>query len=203
MHDLRLLRDGIDRLREGMRRRGALDELSPVLDRAVALDVQRRALIQAVEERKASRNAATQEVAKRRKAGEDAADIMAGSRVLGEEIARIEQDRATVEGELDRILLEIPNVTELDVPEGGEANNVVVREWGEPRPAESVRPHWEIGEQLGLLDLPRGAKVAGSGFPVFRARSARTRHVFVARPGLQARTRAAFSAFTNSTRSSS
>ena len=173
MHDIRLLRDGIDRLREGMRRRGVLAEMSPVLDRAVELDVQRRGFIQAVEERKARRNAATQEVARLRRAGEDASALMDGSRALGEEIARIEADRAETEGELDRIMLEIPNVTQLDVPEGGEENNRIVREWGDPRPADGVRPHWEVGEELGLLDFQRGAKVAGSGFIVFRSAGAR------------------------------
>ena len=173
MHDARLLRDGIDRLREGVRRRGALADLSPVLDRAVALDVQRRATIQAVEERKAKRNAATQEVAKRRKAGEDATDLMATSRDLGEEIARLEVEQSAAEAELDRIMLELPNITHLDVPEGGEENNRIVREWGEPRATDSVRPHWEVGEQLGLVDLQRGAKIAGSGFVVFRSGGAR------------------------------
>jgi seryl-tRNA synthetase len=62
---------------------------------------------------------------------------------------------------------------QLDVPEGGEEANAVVRAWGTPREAEGVKPHWEIGESLAVLDLPRGAKVAGSGFPAFRGQGAR------------------------------
>jgi seryl-tRNA synthetase len=173
MHDIRLLRDGVDRLREGMRRRGMLDDLSPVIDRAVALDVERRAFIQAVEERKAARNQATQEVARRRKAGEDAADVMDRSRLLGDEIARLEDDQRAAESALERILLEIPNITLLDVPEGGEENNRIVRQWGEAPPATDFRPHWEIGEQLAIIDFARGSKISGSGFIVFRSAGAR------------------------------
>ena len=75
MHDLRLLRESVDLLREGMARRGALEQITPVLDRAVALDVERRALIQAVEERKAARNDATQEVGRLRRSGADAEEV--------------------------------------------------------------------------------------------------------------------------------
>src|SRR5690348_6736043 len=168
MHDLRAVRDAVDALRDGMRRRGKLDTLGPVIDRAVELDRDRRLTIQAVEERKAARNVSTQEVARRKKAGEDASDLVAQGRALGEEIARLERELAASESELQSILLEIPNVTLPEVPEGGEEANTVVREWGTPRPPESVKPHWEVGEALGILDLARGAKIAGSGFVVLR-----------------------------------
>ncbi len=173
MHDLRAVRDAVDTLRDGMRRRGKLDALGAVIDRAVELDRDRRLTIQAVEERKAARNVSSQEVARRKKAGQDAADLVAQGRALGEEIARLERELATSESELHAILLDIPNVTLPDVPEGGEEANTVVREWGTPRPAESVKPHWEVGEALGILDLARGAKIAGSGFIVLRGLGAR------------------------------
>jgi len=173
MHDLRAVRDAVDALRDGMRRRGKLDTLGPVIDRAVALDRDRRLTIQAVEERKAARNASSQEVARRKKAGQDAADLVAQGRALGEEIARLERELATSETELQSILLELPNVTLPEVPEGGEDANTVVRMWGTPRPAESVKPHWEVGEALGILDLARGAKISGSGFIVLRGLGAR------------------------------
>ena len=173
MHDLRLLRESVEQLRTGMDRRGALDQISPVLDRAIELDVERRALIQAVEERKAARNEASQEVARLRRAGTDAADTVARSRTLGDEIARLEADLAQVEGALNAMVLEIPNITLPDVPAGGEEHNVIVRQWGEPRAGDGLRPHWELGEALGILDLPRGAKITGSGFVVFRNKGAR------------------------------
>ena len=89
MHDLRMVRDQIDALREGMRRRGALEKLAPVIDRAVQLDRTRRETIQAVEERKAERNAASQKVAQLKRAGENADEVQRRSRDLGEEISRL------------------------------------------------------------------------------------------------------------------
>jgi len=173
MHDLRLVREHVDALRDGLARRGKLDSLGETIERAQELDRERRACIQAVEERKAKRNTLTQEVARRKRAKEDAADLIEQSALLGTEIARLERERTEAEGALDALLLELPNVTLPEVPSGGEEANVVVRSWGEPRPADGVRPHWEVGEALGVLDLPRGAKVTGSGFPVFRRDGAR------------------------------
>ncbi len=89
MHDLRMVRDQIDALRDGMRRRGKLEALGPVIDEAEALDRARRLAIKAVEEKKAARNATTQEVGKRKKAGEAADDLMAAARALGDEIAAL------------------------------------------------------------------------------------------------------------------
>ncbi len=173
MHDLRALRDGVDALRDGMRRRGKLDALAPVVDRAVQLDRDRRLTIQAVEERKAARNVASQDVARRKKSGQEASELVAQARSLGAEIARLERELAVSENELQAILLEIPNVTLADVPDGGEEANTVVRSWGTPRPAASVKPHWEVGEALGIVDLARGAKISGSGFVVLRGLGAR------------------------------
>ena len=173
MHDLKALRDQIDALRDAMRRRGKLDQLGPVIDRAEALDRDRRTTIQAVEERKAARNVATQEVARRKKAKENADDVVGQSRALGEEIARLETELSTAEAELQGIMLELPNFTLPEVPTGGEECNVIVREWGTPRIEDGLRPHWEIAEKLGILDLPRGAKISGSGFVVYRGAGAR------------------------------
>ncbi len=173
MHDLKMVREHIDALRDGMRRRGALSTLSPAIDRAIALDRSRRETIQAVEERKAARNAVTQQVAQRKRAGQSADDLQQRSRDLGDEIARLDKELAAAEGELSKILLEIPNVPLAQVPEGGEESNAVVRSSGSPREAASVRPHWEIGESLGLIDFQRGAKISGSGFIVFRRSGAR------------------------------
>ena len=173
MHDLKSLRDQIDALRDAMRRREKLDQIGPLIDRAEALDRDRRTSIQAVEERKAARNAATQEVARRKKAKENADDLVAQSRALGEEISRLESELATSESELERILLEIPNIPLPEVPNGGEECNVIVREWGTPRMEPGLRPHWEIAEALGIIDLARGAKISGSGFVVYRGAGAR------------------------------
>jgi seryl-tRNA synthetase len=173
MHDVRLVRDRLDDLREAMRRRDALGTLGPQLDRCEGLERDRRLLIQAVEERKAARNAGSQEVARRKRAGEPADDLIAAGRALGEEIGRLELELGDAERSLEAILLEVPNITLPDVPAGDESNNVVVRSWGEPRPCEGVRPHWEIAAEHGLFDLERAAKISGSGFAVFRGGGSR------------------------------
>jgi len=173
MHDLKSLRDQVDALRDAMRRREKLDQIGPLIDRAEALDRDRRTSIQAVEERKAARNAATQEVARRKKAKENADELVARSRALGEEITRLESELATSESDLERIMLEIPNIPLPEVPNGGEECNVIIREWGTPRMEPGLRPHWEIAEALGIIDLARGAKISGSGFVVYRGAGAR------------------------------
>ncbi len=173
MHDFRVLRDQVDQLRSAMHRRGKLEALAPVIDRGVALDVERRAMIQAVEERKAARNANSQEVARRKKAREDADALIQQGRALGEEIARLEGELAQSEQALQQILLELPNLPLEDVPAGDESQNRVEKTWGEPRTGDGLKPHWELAEALGILDLPRGAKVTGSGFVVLRGAGAR------------------------------
>ncbi len=173
MHDIRMVREQAAALRDGMRRRGMLDQLEPVIARLEALDRERRAAIHAVEERKAARNAASQEVGRRKKAGEDAIELQAQTRALGEEIARFEASLVDVEAQIQQGLYDIPNVTLPAVPAGDETHNAVVRSWGTPRVADGVKPHWEQGEALKLLDLPRGAKISGSGFIVFRGAGAR------------------------------
>lgn len=178
MHDLRMVRDQIEELRAGMRRRGKLEQFAAVIDEAEALDLQRRASITAVEEKKAQRNQLTQEVGRLKKAKQDADAPMAAARALGDEIAAMEATLGPTEARLTELLLGIPNVTLADVPEGDESKNVVVRSWGTPRAAESVKPHWEVGTALGLLDLERGAKISGSGFVVYRGAGARMLRAF-------------------------
>jgi seryl-tRNA synthetase len=156
-----------------MRRRAMFDALGASIDRGQALEAERRTLITAAEERKAQRNSNAQEVAKRKRAGENADELIAQGRAVGDEIAGLERTLGGVEEELNQLLLEIPNVTLPNVPAGGEENNVVVREWGTPRSPDGVKPHWEIGEKLGLIDLERASKVSGSGFVFYRRDGAR------------------------------
>src|SRR5690606_7810159 len=110
-----LLREGLDRLRAGLARRGVLDSFEPALADAVALDRERRSLIQQVEERKAERNANSQEVGRRKRDGEEVDELVARGRVLGDEISGFEQRLREVESAIDSILLNIPNITAEDV----------------------------------------------------------------------------------------
>ena len=173
MHDLRMVREQMDVLRDGLRRRGRLDALAPVLERIESLDRERRQAIQSVEERKAERNAVSQEVARLKRAKESADAQVERGRLLGEQIARGERELADAEGALRTLLYELPNVTLPEVPEGGEEENVIVRGWGEPRDPAGVRPHWEVASKLGIIDLERAAKVSGSGFVFYRGEGAR------------------------------
>jgi seryl-tRNA synthetase len=173
VHDLRALREDADSILKGLERRGKLETHGPLVDRALALDVERRTLIQAVEERKAARNAASQEVARRKKARENADGLIEQTRALGGEITRLESELGAIEQKLEEILFELPNTPLADVPAGGEEDGRVLRSWGTPRQEAGLRTHWDIGAQLGILDLPRGTKIAGSGFIVFRGKGAR------------------------------
>lgn len=174
MHDIRLLRDQLDHLRDGMRRRGKLEEFAPLLDRAESLEKERRAAITELEAQQARRNKVTQEVAQKRKAGEDASELIAESRGVGETIGALEQRRNDAEAAVQAMLYELPNITLPEVPEGDESHNTIVKAWGTPREnAASVMPHWEKGAALGMLDLPRGAKITGSGFIVYRGAGAK------------------------------
>jgi seryl-tRNA synthetase len=173
MHDHKMIREQLEQLRDGMRRRGKLDVLETILARSGELEQERRRLLQAVEERKAKRNVVSQEVGRRKRRGEDAEALVEESRALGDEIAGLDAKLADTQRALDSLLMEIPNITLPEVPDGGEEHNRVVRTWGSPRGSDGVTPHWEIAERLGIIDFERGAKVSGSGFVVYRGAGAR------------------------------
>lgn len=173
MHDLRMIRDQLPALREGMRRRGMLDVLEHILERSDHLEKERRSLITAADERKQKRNMVSQEVGRRKRRGEDCEALVEESRGLGDEIANLDARLNEVQASLDGLLLEIPNITLPDVPDGGAENNRVVRNWGSPRPTDGVRPHWEVAEQHGVIDFVRGTKISGSGFVAYRGAGAR------------------------------
>jgi seryl-tRNA synthetase len=173
MHDHKMIREQLEQLRDGMRRRGKLDVLETILARSGELEQERRRLLQAVEERKAKRNVVSQEVGRRKRRGEDAEALVEESRALGDEIAGLDAKLADTQRALDSLLMEIPNITLPEVPDGGEEHNRVVRTWGSPRGSDGVAPHWEIAERLGIIDFERGAKVSGSGFVVYRGAGAR------------------------------
>ncbi len=144
----------------------------PALDRAVdqllALDVRRRGLLTTVEALKAERNTMSDEVARKKKAKEPADDLLATLKASGDRVKLLDAEVHGVDEELERLLMVVPNLPLADVPDGAATANKVVRTWGTaPSFAWTPRPHWDLGAALGILDLPRGAKLAGSGFPVF------------------------------------
>src|SRR5690554_3428903 len=107
MHDIRMLRDQLDRLRDGMARRGKAAELAPLLDRAEELERDRRAAITELEAQQARRNQLSQEVARLRRAGEDATALIAEGRTIGETVSALEARRNDVEAAVQEILYEL------------------------------------------------------------------------------------------------
>jgi seryl-tRNA synthetase len=178
---------GAQRLREepDVIRQGAIDkgEDPSVVDRALEADARRRILLAEGDRLKAVRNAASKRIGEALRAGArpnspEVADLKRTSTEAGVRIDEIDHDLASAEAELDDLLLRIPNPADADVPVGGKEANVVVRTWGERLPRTEMggevgggpwarQPHWDIGERLRLFDLARGAKVTGSGFPVY------------------------------------
>ncbi len=155
----------------GRRRNPAV---APLLDQALRLDARRREWLQQVERLKAERNTASTEVGRLKQQGKDAGERLGQLKTLSDTIKRLDQDLRGVEDQLTTVLLQIPNPTLDDVPDGDATANRVVRSWGDPPKLPfQAKPHWELGERLGLLDLPRGAKLTGSGFPLFTGKGAR------------------------------
>lgn len=173
MIDLKRVRQDPDAARAALERR--LDPaLGPALDELLALDRQRRSLLTQAEQLKAERNAATEEVARRKRAGEAADELMASLRTSGEAVKALEGELRQVDESLDARALALPNFPLDELPDGDASANRLLRTWGEiPAFDFAPRPHWEIGTALGLFDLARGAKITGSGFPLYTGPGAR------------------------------
>jgi seryl-tRNA synthetase len=177
--DIRQLRDAPDAVRAALARRSP--EYGAALDAIVALDRRWRELLADVEQLKAQRNQESQVVGRRKKAGEHPAELLERLKDLADRVKRRDEELATTERALDELLLQIPNLPRPEIPTGDASANQVVRSWGEPPTLDfPARPHWELGTALGLLDLPTGAKIAGSGFPLFTGRGARLVRALVA-----------------------
>jgi seryl-tRNA synthetase len=188
---LQRLRDDADAVRQGAVDKG---EDPAIVDRALELDTRRRTLLGEGDALKAERNATSRQVGEAIKGGAKAdgpevAALKAASVEAGRKIEAIDAELATVEAEVEQLLLRIPNPADPDVPVGGEEANATVRTWGHILPVEQPivgeagsdaadaaagsatwrrRPHWEIAAELDIIDNPRGAKIAGSGFPVYK-----------------------------------
>ncbi len=174
MHDLRVLRERPEALRDALRRRGAAGEDAlATLARVAEIDETWRHDVAQAESLKAERNALTEQVQRAKRAGEDASALVAKSRDVGSAITALDSSASEAKRERDELLLQVPNATLPEVPAGGEDANCVVRTWGTPRSTDGVKPHWDVGTALGLLDLQSGAKISGSGFVVFRGLGAR------------------------------
>lgn len=144
------------------------------IDRILALDSERRKLIHEAEQQKSLRNATSMKIAALKKEKKDAGDVIAEMKTVSDSIKQMDATLKEVESELNRLQGTVPNMPHESTPHGqSEKDNVVVSEWGDV-PSFDFEPknHLELGESLGLFDFSRGAKIAGTGFPVYTGRGA-------------------------------
>jgi seryl-tRNA synthetase len=173
MLDLNFVRDNLALVEEKLRRRGM--NPAEVLKDFVAIDSERRQAITAAGTLQARRNRASEEIAKLKKSGQDASAQIQETKDLREQIQESEKKAAEGEVRLRELLISIPNLPHDSVPAGKSVeDNVEARRWGTPPQFDfKPKPHWELGEQLGVLDLERAAKLSGARFAVYWALGAR------------------------------
>jgi seryl-tRNA synthetase len=165
--DVKRLRQDPAGSRASLMRRGDAG-LAAILDDILDLDRQRRDVLVRVETLKAERNAASDEVARRKRAKEPVDDLMERLKASGDEVKSLDGRLREIETALDERALAVPNFPHEGSPDGDAAANRVLRTWGTPPKLDfTPRPHWDLGAGLGLFDLPAGAKITGSGFPLF------------------------------------
>jgi seryl-tRNA synthetase len=167
MLDLNFVRENLPFVEEKLRQRGM--DPAAVLKDFREVDTNRRQAITEAETSKAVRNRASEEIAKLKKSGQDASSAMAQSKELREKIAELEKTATDLDGRLREILAGIPNLPHASVPAGHSADdNVEVRRWGTaPKFDFTPKAHWDLGPELGILDLERAVKLTGARFAVY------------------------------------
>jgi len=173
MLDIKLFRDNPDLVREGLKNKNEKDRVDEVLE----LDKKRRELILQADELKTKRNTVSQQVGQLKKAGQDASAIIAEMKSVGDQIADLDSKLGVVEEELDTLLRQIPNLSHSSVPVGKNSDdNVETKRWlpdGFSFENEfKILDHIELGKKLKILDFERGAKISGSGFPLYLGKGA-------------------------------
>src|SRR3954470_6675434 len=167
MLDLNFVRENLPFVEEKLRQRGM--DPAAVLKDFREVDTNRRQAITEAETSKAVRNRASEEIAKLKKSGQDASSAMAQSKELSEKIAELEKTATDLDGRLREILAGIPNLPHASVPVGHSADdNVEVRRWGTaPKFDFTPKAHWDLGPELGILDLERAVKLTGARFAAY------------------------------------
>ena len=170
MLDVKYIREHPDEVARALETRGGAESVQQLL----GLDADRRRRVTAVETLKAERNKVTAEIAQAKRRGESPTEEMARMRTLGDEIKEMDAAISGVERGMEAILLQLPNLPHPSVPVGRAEDNQEVRRWGAPRQFPfDPKPHWEVGERLGILDFERAAKLAKSRFAVLWGAGAR------------------------------
>jgi seryl-tRNA synthetase len=179
MLDLGFVRGNLEKVEEKLRARGA--DPAALLGDFRALDLRRREAITQAEQFKARRNELTQKVGALKKSGQDATAVMDETRALKERLDELDKTAAELDDAMRLSLARIPNLTRDEVPAGlSETDNVTVKSWGDKRTFDfEPRPHWEIGEALGILDLERAAKLSGARFAVYMGAGAKLERALI------------------------
>jgi seryl-tRNA synthetase len=167
MLDLAFVRDHIPKIEDMLRARGMNPDI--LLKDFRTVDTQRRQAIQSAETVQAERNRLAAEIPKLKKAGQDTSQLIADAKDMRVQIQELEKAAEEYDSRLSEMLVNIPNVPHASVPVGQSAeDNLEVRRWGSPPKFDfTPKPHWELGEQLGILDLERAAKLSGARFAVY------------------------------------
>jgi seryl-tRNA synthetase len=175
MLSLQFIRQNPDLVRESLAKRGEVSGLDEVL----RLDEERRRLIQEAESLRARKKQVSKEIGKMK---EKPPELLAEMRGVGEKISSLEAEGERIEGELNELLLRIPNLVHPSVPVGKDSSdNAVVREWGQPRKFDfTPLAHWDIGPKLGIIDFERGVKISGTRFYVLKELGARLQRALIA-----------------------
>jgi len=179
MLDLAFVRNNLSLVEEKLRARGA-DPVA-LLGDFHSLDARRREAITQSEQWKARRNELSQQVGLLKRNGQDATALMDETKALKERLDELDASAVALDEQMRQSLARIPNLTRDEVPAGkSDADNVVVKTWGTPRQYEfEARPHWELGEKLGILDLERAAKLSGARFAVYKGAGARLERALI------------------------
>jgi len=177
MLDLKIIRENPELIKAAVINKNESADIDKILE----LDEKRRGIIGEVEQLKALRNKVSEEIAKKKKNKEDASADIEEMKKVGQKIAEFDDDLRSVKEALDFHLLRVPNLPHKDVPIGpDEDSNVTIREWGKiPVFDFQPLPHWEIGENFGILDLPAAAKITGSGYYVLKGVGARLQRALI------------------------
>jgi len=171
MHDLSYFRDRLDLFANMAKKRHVVLDL----DGFRALDKERREVITANEARKAQRNRASDEIARLKREKQNASTLLAEMKVVSEQIKQADERVAELDTKQREFMLTVPNLLHDSVPVGGGSqDNIEVRRWGTPPKFDfAPKPHWEIGESAGILDLQRAVKITGARFAVYQGWGAR------------------------------
>ncbi|MFN4012853.1 MAG: serine--tRNA ligase [Aquificaceae bacterium] len=179
MLDLELIRKDPDFVRSRLRTRD--EGLDSLVDDLLDLDVERRAILRELERLRAERNSKSKEIGLLKKRGEDTSFLEEEVKRIKGSIEAYEEKLASVEERFRNLMLRIPNLPHHSVPVGrDESENVEVRRWGKPRDFSfEPKPHWEIGEKLGIFDFERAGKISGSRFVVLKGWGAKLERALI------------------------